>query len=212
MRVEYTVTANSPVGAERAGAVYLSQLCDLLSVVTRSPVWFYMRDEDARDERIRMNRQAATIDRILTDSEWSWITGNLVFLRREHPRFLAAASWYRRGLIGKDSLDDFCCFWKVIERLAFSYADRSTWSDEEKSSAPVKKYLDQLIADLFKKRCGSRNTVGFDCGQAYQKATRRFVTRQHPNHLGSNWRSNRQLETVRRRSICSASKKFVSPN
>jgi len=32
MRVEYTVTAPSPGSAERAGAVYLSQLCDLLKL------------------------------------------------------------------------------------------------------------------------------------------------------------------------------------
>jgi len=149
MRVEYTVTANSPAGAERAGAVYLSQLCDLLSVVTRSPLWFYMPDEDSRDERMRLHRRAASVDRILTESEWSRITGNLVFLRREHPRFLAAASWYRKGLIGRDNLDDFCCYWRVIERLAYSYADKTDWTDEEKSKSAVKKCVEQLTIDLF---------------------------------------------------------------
>jgi hypothetical protein len=149
MRVEYIVTANSPAGAERAGAVYLSQLCDLLSVVTRSPVWFYMPDEDSRDERIRMHHRASSVDRILTETEWSWVTGNLVFLRREHPRFLAAASWYRKGLIGSDSLDDFCCYWRVIERLAYSYADKSNWTEDEKIRSAVKKCVEQLIADVF---------------------------------------------------------------
>lgn len=149
MRVEYTVTANSPTGAERAGAVYLSQLCDLLSVVTRSPVWFYMPDEDARDERMRLHRRASTVDRILSEEEWSWITGSLVFLRRDHPRFLAASSWYRKGLIGRDSLDDFCCYWRVIERLAYSYAEKTDWSDDEKAKSTVKKYVEQLVRDLF---------------------------------------------------------------
>lgn len=149
MRVEYTVTANSPSGAERAGAVYLSQLCDLLSVVTRSPVWFYMPDEDARDERMRMHRRASTVDRILTLEEWSWITGNLVFLRRDHPRYLAAASWYRKGLIGRDILDDFCCYWRVIERLAYSYANKTDWSDEQRAKSSVKQCVDQLMRDLF---------------------------------------------------------------
>ena len=50
MRIEYTVTATSPGSAERAGAVYLSQLCDLLSAFTRSPIRFFTPDEDARDE------------------------------------------------------------------------------------------------------------------------------------------------------------------
>src|SRR5262245_12080048 len=65
MRVEYTVTATSPNSAEGAGAVYLSQLCDLLSVATRSPIRFFLPEEDARDERIRTNRRATTLDRVL---------------------------------------------------------------------------------------------------------------------------------------------------
>lgn len=149
MRVEYTVTAGSPSGAERAGAVYLSQLCDLLSVVTRSPVWFYMPEEDARDERMKLHRRASTVDRILTEDEWTWITGNLVFLRRDHQRFLAASSWYRKGLIGRDSLDDFCCYWRVIERLAYSYADKAGWSDDEKAKPTVRRCVEQLVRDLF---------------------------------------------------------------
>ncbi len=149
MRVEYTVTATSPASAERAGAVYLSQLCDLLSAVTRCPVWFYMPEEDAREERARAFHRAATVDRILTKPEWSWITGNLVFLRREHPRFLAATSWFRKGMIGRDNIDDFCCFWRVIERLAYSYANKSAWSDDDKIKCPVKNLVAQLIGDLF---------------------------------------------------------------
>lgn len=149
MRVEYDVAATSPTGAERAGTVYLSQLCDLLSVVTRSPIWFFMPEEDARDERMRLHRRASTVDRILSEDGWSWITGILVYLRREHGRFLAASSWYRKGLIGRDSLDDFCCYWRVIERLAYSYADNAGWTVDEKSKSPVKKYVEQLVRDLF---------------------------------------------------------------
>jgi hypothetical protein len=85
----------------------------------------------------------------LSEDEWSWITGNLVFLRRQHPRFLAGASWYRKGLLGNDSLDVFCCFWKVIERLALSYADKSSWSDEQRQKSSAKQCVTQLVSDLF---------------------------------------------------------------
>ena len=147
MQIEYGVTANSPSSAERAGAVYLSQLCDLLSVVTRSPVRFFLPEEDARDERVRAMRKSTSLDRILTEEEWHWIIGSLVFLRREHPRFLASASWYRKGLIGSDVLDNFCCFWRVIERLALSYADKSVIPEGDKGKA--KSCVLQLAADLF---------------------------------------------------------------
>jgi len=147
MRIEYTVTATSPSSAERAGAVYLSQLCDLLSATTRSPIRFFLPDEDAREERIRTNQKATTLDRVLTEEEWNWITGSLVFLRKEHPRFLAGASWYRKGLIGGDVLDNFCCFWRVIERIAFSYADKRKLDEKDKGRA--KACVVQLAADLF---------------------------------------------------------------
>lgn len=150
LRVEYTVTAPSPTSAERAGAVYLSQLCDLLSVVTRAPVWFHMTEDDARDERIRMSRRAASVDRILTDAEWTWVTGMLVFLREKHSAFLAASSWHRKGLTGTDSLEVFCCFWRVIERLAEHYAFKMDWTDEERRKSDAKKCVQQLTADLFK--------------------------------------------------------------
>lgn len=147
MRIECTVTANSPTSAERAGAVYLSQLCDLLSATIRSPIRFFLPEEDARDDRIRTNRKGTSLDRILTEEEWHWIIGSLVFLRREHPRFLAAASWYRKGLIGSDVLDNFCCFWRVIERVAFSYADKS--KIDEKDRGKAKSCVTQLVAELF---------------------------------------------------------------
>lgn len=70
-----------------------------------------------------------------------------MFLRREHPRFLAAASWYRKGLIGNDVLDIFCCFWRVIERIAFSYADKSKIAEKDRGKA--KPCVTQLVAELF---------------------------------------------------------------
>ena len=148
MVVEYYVKASSPKSARRVGLVYLSQLCDLLSAVTQCPIKFYVQDSDAREERGRQHRQAMRVDRTITFEEWSWVTGALVALRRDHPRFLAAASWYRRGLNGNDCLDDFCCFWRVIERIASSYADKSNWGENDSS---VRKIVAQLTTDLFPK-------------------------------------------------------------
>lgn len=144
--VTYIVKAFSPRSAQRVGAVYLSQLCDLLSAVTQCPVRFFMNDDDAREERGRMFRQSMRVDRTLSYEEWSWVTGSLVSLQQRHPRYLAAASWYRKGLVGNDCLDDFCCFWRVIERIAESYADKSDWA---KGDGGVRKSVAQLTADLF---------------------------------------------------------------
>ena len=69
MTVEYYVKALSPKSASRVGVVYLSQLCDLLSVVTQCPIKFY-HDSDVREERGRLHRQAMRVDRTLTSGEW----------------------------------------------------------------------------------------------------------------------------------------------
>jgi hypothetical protein len=144
--VEYHVHAKTPDSARRVGTVYLSQLCDLLTACTQCPLQFFMDESQAREERGRNFRQPMQINRILSHDEWLWVTGSLVALREQHPRYLAAASWYRKGLIGNDVLDDFCCYWRVIERLADSYADKSTW---EKGEGGVRKTVAQLTKDLF---------------------------------------------------------------
>jgi hypothetical protein len=144
--VDYFVLAKSPALTQRVGIVYVTQLCDLLSVVTECPVKFFSKDEDAREERSRTHRQPMQSSRTLTSEEWSWVTGSLVALRRDHPRFLAAASWFRKGLIGGDCLDCFCCFFRVIDRIASSYADKSNW---EKGDGGLLKAITQLTDDLF---------------------------------------------------------------
>ena len=144
--VEYNVHAHTPDSAKRVGTVYLSQLCDLLTACTQVPLQFFIEESQAREERGRNFRQPMQVNRILSHDEWSWVTGSLVALREQHPRYLAAASWYRKGLIGNDVLDDFCCYWRVIERLADSYADKSMW---EKGDGGVRKTVAQLTKDLF---------------------------------------------------------------
>ncbi len=146
--VDYFVKARSRKSAEQVGHVYLSQLCDLLSSVTESPVQFFVSEEEAREERGRQHRQPLRNMRKLRSEEWSWITGSLVSLRREHPRYLAAASWFRKGLTGNDCLDQFCCFFRVIERIAASYADKRQWGEDE---GGVRRSISQLTDDLFGK-------------------------------------------------------------
>lgn len=152
MRVTFNVVASSIDSAKRVGAVYLGQLCDLISAATRAPVRFFESEDQEHEERVRIHRRGNSSWSKLTEPEWIWITGNLVFLRREHPRFLAASSWYRKGLTGGDTLDVYCCFWRVIERLALSYADKSQWSQVDIDENKTKKYVEQLTADLFQKQ------------------------------------------------------------
>ena len=44
-------------------------------------------------------------------------------------------------------LDNFCCFWRVIERVAFSYADKSKIAEKDRGKA--KPCVTQLVAELF---------------------------------------------------------------
>lgn len=149
MGVEFSVTAPSPAGAQRAGIVYLGQLCDVLSSVTREPVRFLMPGEDSREERMRGERVSTHIDRILTRDEWTWVIGSLVHMRQKHPRYLAASSWYRKGLCGIDALEITCCFWRVIERLAYSYCNKTKLplNDDGKPNANALNCVRQFAVD-----------------------------------------------------------------
>lgn len=124
MTVDFSITASSPASAERAGIVYLGQLSDILSSITREPVRFLMPRENAHEDRRFYNRTSTHIDRVLTLEEWNWIIESLVPLRQKHPRYLAAASWYRKGLCGIDPLEIVCCYWRVVERLSLSYCTK----------------------------------------------------------------------------------------
>lgn len=150
MGVDFSVTASSPAGAERAGIVYLGQLCDVMSSITREPIRFLLPGEDSREERMRGNRASTHIDRILTHEEWNWIIGTLVSLRQKHPRYLAASSWYRKGLCGIDPLEVACCFWRVIERLSLSYCDKHKLPKDEKGNpiCSAKNCVKQFVEDF----------------------------------------------------------------
>jgi hypothetical protein len=149
MGVEFSVTASSPAGAQRAGIVYLGQLCDVMSSITREPVRFLMPGEDSREERMRGDRVSTHVDRILTQEEWNWIIGTLVYLRQSHPRYLAASSWYRKGLCGIDPLEVACCYWRVIERLSFSYCDKAKLptDGDGKPICSAKNFVRQFASD-----------------------------------------------------------------
>ena len=123
MGVEFSVTACSPAGAEKAGIVYIGLLCDLMSSITRQPIRFLMPNEDLRETHNRGNRFSTHVDRILTWEEWESIIGSLVYIHMQHASYLAASSWYRKGLWGNDALDVACCYFRVIERISFSYCD-----------------------------------------------------------------------------------------
>lgn len=98
--------------------VYVSQLCDLLSFVTRVGAEnLYSSDSDNTRNvsgRVTNSRSEFTSNRFLTSEEWDWIIKSLPYLRDHEPRFMAACSWYRRGLSCDNITEKICCFWRVI--------------------------------------------------------------------------------------------------
>jgi hypothetical protein len=149
MGVDFSVTSSSPASAQIAGIVYLGQLCDVLSSITRQPVRFLMPGEDSREERVRADRVSTHIDRILTHQEWNWVIATLVSLRQSHSIYLAASSWYRKGLCGIDPLEVTCCYWRVIERLAKSYYSKSKLptDGDGKPICTAKNQVRQFVAE-----------------------------------------------------------------
>jgi hypothetical protein len=144
--VAFTVKAKTQQGALDAGTVYVSQLCDLLSFVTRVGTEHEV-DEESRLAQNRRSRYAPTADRLLAEQEWLWIIGSLPHLHLKESRFMSACSWYRRGIGADEITERLCCLWRVIERCAFSYSDQSDLEQKDKgrTKAVVKAFRDQFF-------------------------------------------------------------------
>ena len=141
--VFFNVKSETQHDALDAGTVYVSQLCDLLSFVTRVGTDHEV-DEESRAAQYRRSRYAPTADRILTGKEWQWIIGSLPHLHMKEPRFMAACSWYRRGLGTEEITEKLCCLWRVIERCANTYSDKTPLGeDKPKTKAVIGAFRDQ---------------------------------------------------------------------
>lgn len=143
--VSFTVKSDTQQDALDAGTVYASQLCDLISCVTRVGTDHEV-DEEIRLNQNRRSRYAPTADRILTEKEWLWVIGSLPHLYMKEPRFMAACSWYRRGLGTEEITEKLCCLWRVMERCAFSYSDQTSLGEEKgKTKAVIRAFRDQTF-------------------------------------------------------------------
>jgi len=143
--IAFTVKAPTQNEALDSGLVYASQLCDLLSFVTRVGTEHEV-DEESRISQARRTRHTATADRMLKKEEWNFIIGSLPHLHANEPRFMAACSWYRRGLSSDEVTEKLCCFWRVIERCALSYQDKSQLEDRR-----TKPIINAFCKDWFTK-------------------------------------------------------------
>lgn len=144
--VIFTVSASTQKKALDAGKVYASQLCDLLSFITRVPAQPEI-DEDSRNTVNPRSRFAPTADRLLLAEEWEWIIRSLANLNLKEPQFMAACSWYRRGLCCDDVTEKICCYWRVIERCAISCCNNSVKDDG------IKPIVDKFIKQYIPKPC-----------------------------------------------------------
>lgn len=143
--VIFTVSASTQKKALDAGKVYASQLCDLLSFITRVSAQPEI-DEDSRNTVNPRSRFAPTADRLLLAEEWDWIIRSLANLNLKEPQLMAACSWYRRGLCCDDVTEKICCYWRVIERCAISCCNELGTDGYIKIIPTVDKFIKEYIS------------------------------------------------------------------
>ncbi|MFQ3612094.1 MAG: hypothetical protein SNJ68_00085 [Cyanobacteriota bacterium] len=146
-----TLQAETRRDSLRIGRVYAGQLCDLLSYITKVAVYYEITDDG--EDRISPRGTSSSLAsyRLLLAKEWDWILECNPWLRANEPRFVAACSWYRRALCCDDITEQLCCYWRVIEGCADSYARAfSSVPDDLKSwkNLPIKQKINIFIENF----------------------------------------------------------------
>lgn len=148
--VEFAVTARSRTAAEAIGQEYAEQICDLLSAITQSTLRCRPeRSSEATCDAVPSCESSGPVTkRELTVSEWDWVAESLVGLRLRHPQFVSAAGWQRKALLSDDPLEQFCCYFQVIERVASAYAPVTAFPFVGDPRLPEDNLLSTLSSEL----------------------------------------------------------------
>lgn len=147
LQLGFTITARSQLSAEVTGRDYANQICDLLAAVTSTAMQPIEDGVPTTSGRPRTDPAGLCSQRELTKAEWDWVADSLLRLKINHPVYLAAAGWFRRGLLTEDPFESFCCCFQVIERIALGYG-REPLPDVDDVPAADRQLLASLATDL----------------------------------------------------------------
>jgi hypothetical protein len=115
LRMSVTAYARESDLARKAALVFVGEMLDVLASEKRLPLRLSLYDSRAAD------RDVHSVKRVLEERNFSEAFNSARSLSEEHPTFLRALGWYRKGLITEDPLDRFLALWNSIEIVAGKY-------------------------------------------------------------------------------------------
>lgn len=134
-KLSCSVNSQLYASALRIGIVYIGEVCDLLSMKLRIPIELHIVPTDNPERNLQPRVFEPLALRVIEREDRDFALGQVAGLRQQHPRLLSASSWYRKGQNSEDVTDKLCCYWRALERVAFSYAIKDNLAADDKSRA-----------------------------------------------------------------------------
>ena len=110
-----TAYADNPEDAERVAYVYFGRMRDVLSLNSDVPIRLNIGHGNSVGRKPNMRR------RVIRHSEIKTAFNMARTFEKEHKKILRAISWYSKGKLSHNTLDQFLAYWSVIEILANEY-------------------------------------------------------------------------------------------
>ncbi|WP_106449776.1 methylamine utilization protein MauJ [Trichococcus alkaliphilus] len=110
-----TAYADNPEDAERIAYVYFGRMRDVLSLNSDVPIRLNIGHGNSVGRKPNIRR------RVIRHSEIKTAFNMARTFEKEHKKILRAISWYSKGKLSHNTLDQFLSYWSVIEILANEY-------------------------------------------------------------------------------------------
>jgi hypothetical protein len=119
VRITVGTHANSLQGANDAAVYFVGQAIDVLSLRINLPLYMNLFRPEFRAEQNHVKR-------VINSDEWqeAFRSGQNYAIDRR--TFSRALSWYRKGLVGENPVDQLLAYWAVLESISSQFSQRNT--------------------------------------------------------------------------------------
>ena len=109
-----TAYADNPEDAERVAYLYFGRMRDVLSLNSSVPIRLNIGHGNSVGRKPNIRRRVIRHSKIKTAFNMART------VEKEHKKILRAISWYSKGKLSHNTLDQFLAYWSVIKYLQMS--------------------------------------------------------------------------------------------
>jgi hypothetical protein len=116
--VSLVAHAYSKDQANSAGIFFVGQMLDLLGLWVDLPLYLGITGTETRIP-------TSNVRRLIDEVEWRTAFDSSRIYGQQYPAYTRSLSWYRKGLISEDPIDEFLAYWSALESVGSKHARKS---------------------------------------------------------------------------------------